>query len=100
MERKHAIIQYVRDRKGRPLGAIVAVKRKGGFMVGHSLCNRLDRFDRETALKIAFGRAESWEVVPGDLPKDIAKRLPAFIERCKKYYRTETEPQTENAVPF
>lgn len=99
MEREHYVIQYVRKKDGRPLGAIVAVKGEHGFRIGYSLCSRKDRFKKETGLKIAFGRADTWSVIPRDTPKEILAVLPAFIARCKRYYRTENEPAMESA-PF
>jgi actin-like ATPase involved in cell morphogenesis len=86
------IIQYVRNRKGLRIGAIVATKSENGFNIGYSLCNKKDRFNKEMALKIAFGRAE-FELVSPEIPRDISKMLPEFIERCKKYYRTQHEPK-------
>jgi hypothetical protein len=90
--RPHAVIQYVRNKKGRPTGVIVAIKSDQGFNVGYSLCNKKDRFDREMALKIAFGRAELHNQIPAEVPREICRIIPDFIARCKKYYRTDHEP--------
>lgn len=98
MNRQHYVIQYVR-KNGRPLGAIVAVKGEHGFRIGYSLCNKRDRFKKETGLKIAFGRADTWSSIPGDTPREIMAALPGFIARCKKYYRTENVPAMESE-PF
>lgn len=100
MNIEHSVIQYVRNKKGIPLGIIVAVKTDEGFSVGYSLCSRKDRFKKETGLKIAFGRAESWTFMPDETPKDILKAMPSFIERCKKYYRTGFEPRKRTYTPF
>lgn len=98
MSLKHTVIQYVRNRKGIPVGVIVAMKSDGGFGIGYSLCNRKDRFKKETALKIAFGRAESngASLMLHELPRGIARVLPEFMERCKKYYRTENIPEVRS----
>lgn len=98
MNREKFVVQYIR-KNGRPLGAIVAVKGEYGFRIGYSVCSKKDRFKKETALKIAFGRADTWNLIPHDVPKDVSRNLPAFIERCKKYYRTDNAPGVEPA-PF
>lgn len=97
---KHTVIQYVRDKKGVPYGVVVAVKVEDSYRLGYSLCNKKDRFSKDMALKIALGRAE----MSGDsdfafstcggfmgeatkVPHPVRKMIPAFTDRCKKYYR-------------
>jgi len=100
MDRKHYVVQYVR-KSGKPFGALVAVKGEHGFRIGYSLCSKKDRFKKETGLKIAFGRADTWSVIPGGVPKEIMSVLPGFIGRCKKYYRTENAPEMQDSsAPF
>jgi len=88
---KYTIISYVRDGKGRPRGAIVAVRGENGegFRVGYSLCNKIDRFSKSMAVKIALGRAAAGRP-PGSegepLPHLIRRNIPAFLERCARYY--------------
>lgn len=98
MDREHYVIQYLR-KNGKPFGTVVAVKGDHGFRIGYSLCSRKDRFKKETGLKIAFGRADTWSVIPMRTPKEIMEALPGFIARCKKYYRTEKAPAMESE-PF
>ena len=57
---KNSIVKYIRKNK-TPIGVMVAIKTADGFRFGYSLCNRKDKFNKEMALKIAFGRAESHE---------------------------------------
>lgn len=91
---EHTIVKYIRDKKKRPIGMILAVKSELGFKVGYSFCRRsIDRFCRDTGLKIALGRAESGTirivngaVLPINVPRDVAKEIPAFVERCRRYY--------------
>ena len=97
---KHTIIQYVRDRKNTPHGVIVALKAEdGSFRVGYSLCNKKDRFNKQMALKIAMGRADlsschTWRLYPESLafvmPHPVKKMIPAFLDRCKKYYKVQS----------
>jgi hypothetical protein len=101
MERKHTVVKYVRNKKGNPIGVLVAVKGDRGFRIGYSLCRiGLDKFKKETGLKIAFGRADVWGLVPQEIPRDIAKNLPSFLERCKKYYKTTNVPAFQDSFPF
>lgn len=86
---RHTLISYIRDRRGRPVGALVAVKADGGFRVGYSLCRRQDRFCKRMAIKIAVGRglANAEETSPGEImPHAVRKALPEFKSRCERYY--------------
>lgn len=96
---KNMVIQYVRKNK-IPSGAIVAIKSQEGFKIGYSLCRKNEKFKKEIGLKIALGRALSWNQLPPDIPKPILKLLPYFIERCKKYYKTKYEPEIQKSLPF
>ena len=88
---KHTVIQYVRNKKRIPCGVIVAVKREGGFGVGFSLCNKKDKFSKKMALKVALGRSRFFgdgrTEMGGEFPQTISRIIPAFLERCKKYYK-------------
>ena len=91
---KHTVIQYVRNKKRVPFGVIGGVKMDDGFGMSYSLCNKKDRFNKKMALKIAIGRVYQGVGCFGDflyggrtLPNEIRKMKPAFLERCKKYYK-------------
>lgn len=93
---QHTVIQYIRCKKNIPHGVLVAIKTPEGFRIGYSLCNKKDRFNKNMALKIAIGRAEfvnsrdvgspatGAEHYP---PHPVRKMVPAFWDRCKKYYK-------------
>lgn len=87
---KHTVIQYVRNKKRIPYGVLVAIKdvEGQGFTCGYSLCNKKDRFNKKMALKIAIGRAIITNIIgANDSPHDVRKMMPAFFDRCKKYYK-------------
>jgi len=84
---QHSVIQYVRSRKNIPHGVLVAIKTDDGFRMGYSLCNKKDRFNKRMALKIALGRAEIQADEVRVLPHPVARMVPAFTSRCKKYYK-------------
>lgn len=76
------LIQYVRDRNGQPIGAVVAV---GKNQVGWSKLHKLDRWDREKALMIARNRA-----VVGfntDVPTDVQPIYERMLDRSMRYYK-------------
>lgn len=86
---KYTIIQYVR-KKRIPYGVLVAVRHDpghgDGFFISYSLCSKKDLFNKRMALKIALGRASTG--YNGDsIPHPVKKMIPAFYERCKKYYK-------------
>lgn len=94
---KFTVIQYVRNKKRVPYGVLVAVKVPEGFACGYSICNKKDRFSKQMALKIALGRVfvapshfNSDECGLAQQPHDIRKMLPAFFDRCKRYYKNGT----------
>jgi hypothetical protein len=89
---KHSIISYVRNRKGNPVGILVASKHKKSFKVGYSLCCKKDRFSREMGLKIAFGRSEAGS--DEAVPHIIRRALPEFAERCRRYYKVAKKVAT------
>ena len=86
---KYTVIQYVRNKKRVPYGVLVAVKNSDGFTCGYSLCNKKDRFNKKRALEIALGRAglTNGGLYNGIPPHEVRKMIPAFFERCKKYYK-------------
>lgn len=100
---KFTVIQYVRNKKRIPHGVIVAIKTNGGFRLGYSLCNKKDSFNKKRALRIALGRAEmcdsntvgfaQMEGSMGDatrVPHSVRRMMPAFTDRCKRYYKNGT----------
>ena len=84
---KNTIVQYLRNKKRVPYGVLVAVKSEHGFAYGYSLCNKKDRFNKRMALEIAIGRAKFASSENADAPRDILKSIPAFFDRCKRYYK-------------
>jgi hypothetical protein len=87
------LISYSRDKKSNPRGVLVAVKigDMGDFNIGYAQCRKEDKFSKNMGLKIAVGRAElgfNYNSLD-NLPHNLRKMLPSFIQRCEKYYRTK-----------
>jgi hypothetical protein len=92
---KNSVIKYIRKFKSKtPYGVLVATKnQEGGYNLGYSLCNKKDRFNKEMALKIAFGRTENEDLQKAlrnkgtCVPHNVIKNIDSFIERCNRYYK-------------
>lgn len=84
---KYTVIKYLRDKKRNPRGVIVAVKLPNGDVsVHYSYCNnKLDKFNKNTALKIAVGRALT-NASGGVPPRHVVNEIDQFNERISRYY--------------
>jgi hypothetical protein len=91
-----SLVHYVREKNGTPRGVLVAVKTDSpktsllgqGRFIGWSYCRKTDRFTKERAIDIAVGRAMSGTAFDdGQMPHQLSRHLPVFIERCRKYYK-------------
>jgi hypothetical protein len=81
------LVEYVRDRKRNPIGAVIGVRNHKDVSVGWSLTNRKagDRFDKDMAIKIALGRAV--EGTNKALPHTVAPIFNKMVERAKRYFQ-------------
>jgi hypothetical protein len=81
--RKKMIIGYVRKNRRR-IGVFVA---NSTTSIGWSKCNKKDAFDREKGIDLAKARSSfDQHVVIKMMPRDIAKALPDFQRRIKRYF--------------
>jgi hypothetical protein len=87
------LISYNRNKKGDPIGLLVAKKQdnNGSFTIGYAQCRKSDKFDKKMGLNIALGRANFDTNLHSldNMPHNLRKMLPAFIQRCEKYYKNE-----------
>jgi hypothetical protein len=85
------LIQYIRKGHNRPVGCLVAVKRKDGeVVISYSLCRKGDRFSKDLAKKIALGRAHSWseqEHRKDTLPSSLGSSMSDFTKRAERYFK-------------
>lgn len=72
---------------GYIVGAVVDERLYG---IGWSLCNRLDRFDKERGLMIALSRTNSTEINP---PFSLVAKISDFSRRCDKYFKDKQAGQ-------
>lgn len=70
--KQNTIRTFIRDEKGQPRGMALAIRTDEGLRYGYSLVNkRMDRFNKDLAIKIATARANS----------EIGYGLPVVPER-------------------
>ena len=81
---KNSIKQYIRDKKGHPIGVMVAVKSDGDISFGWSLCNKCDSFSKELGSKIADNRARSGKSY--DIPGTVFHPLDKFRAKAQRYF--------------
>lgn len=100
------IKEYIRDEQTRnPIGIAVAVRINDEVFYGFSICNRVDRFDKQLGLNIALSRAHSDEF---KLPLSeryqhlINKHFSSLEHRALQYF-ADVNPQNilleRNAIP-
>ena len=96
------LVQYVRDRNGHPVGAVVALSAN---QIGWSLTNKLDRWDREKALMIARRRAVATNktggfrdsvLLPGadgkgGVPHTVQRTFEEMCNRAMRYFKAPTK---------
>ena len=81
-ETSPTLIKYVRDKNRNPRGVIVAV---GRGMVGFSLTNKKDRFNKNLGISIAINRA--YQGFNVDIPKSIFEDFHNMIDRSQRYFK-------------
>ena len=85
-------MQYVRDRKNRRVGVLVAVNHSESpttrnISIGWSLANRTagDKFGRARGYEIALGRALNG--TSDGIPVSVMKQYDRFCYRVKSYFK-------------
>ncbi len=82
------LVQYIRDRKQRPVGVVVAYRSNQGLVkVGYSKCNPEDHFDKREGLNMALKRAvpvdtASVPVYAANLPQSVRSTFEIVAERA------------------
>lgn len=94
------IWEYVRDRKNRKVGVVIAYRTgEGNIMLGWSLCDKKDRFDRIIGLNKAIIRAKYLDLfqkvgnriwshnMTDNVPHSVTDTFISVSERAKRYYK-------------
>jgi hypothetical protein len=77
---EQTLIRYIRNRRGEPRGVAVVLRDEDEICYGYSLCNPVDRWDKQKGLKIAVSRALSKNY---DLPE--AENTLKELEDCFRH---------------
>lgn len=88
------LVTYIRNKKNRVIGVVVAVYNsvKSTYQIGWSLCKKCDTFNKGTALTIALGRAVAGgSATP--LPQSIKGEYQTMVDRSARYFKQVT-PET------
>ena len=89
-----SIHEFVKDPKNESemRGCLAASKVDGEVRVGFSFCRKSaelsDSFDRDRARSIAYGRILA-NRCGSTIPRSFEPNVDAFIDRCKRYYKTD-----------
>jgi len=103
----NCVIEYIRDENNRRRGVLLGQPLGDDeYLVGYSLCNPKDKFDREFALWLAVQRAV---LAPTRLKRvnedgtvsyrvhkihpDVRKNMLNFLTRCDKYFKGRKSPE-------
>ena len=87
--------------KGEPYGVVVAI---GPSIMGWSLCNKLDKFDKSKALELAINRAKLISYVDSfdlenlytnEVPFTLSDLILKMNDRSIKYFKDDF-----NDIPF
>ncbi len=82
------IKQYIRNKKGTPIGVLVAVREsKNVVSLGWALCHKHDQFSKAKGTMIARNRAESDKEI--HIPETLEKAYAKFADRAQRYYFPE-----------
>lgn len=85
------IKEYIREPKTKnPIGIAVAVKIENEVFYGYSICNKVDRFDKELGLNIALNRAHSDNYklpLSNKTTALINKHFDSLEHRAMQYFR-------------
>jgi hypothetical protein len=83
------LTQFVRDRNGQPRGLVVATVIDDAIRLGWSYTHIKagDRFNKEKAYNIAFGRAENGWGDSVTMPHRVSKVFNKMLDRATRYFK-------------
>ena len=79
------LIKYVRDRKNKPIGCVVAIDKD---KLGWSLCNRRDKWNRKVAVELAKKRAIENHGIK-IIPITVVSEYKIMSNRARKYFKED-----------
>jgi hypothetical protein len=89
--------EYIRNKRGNPIGILLSDNYAGVIEFGYSLCHKKDTYDKEKGHLIALGRLHHPKFL--DFPNSIHEQYYRFQERSKKYFKNAViieQPEDSN----
>jgi hypothetical protein len=90
------LVSYVRDKKNRPIGCVVAVKDESyGFKIGLSKCHTGERFRKTDARNLAIERANESTLMCSSISLFEKSHAPfcfaaaLMTRRAMKYFKVQ-----------
>ena len=82
------LVQYARDRKGNPIGVVMAIKATVGSSVriSWSACCKHDEFNKEKGKQIA--RARAYTGTAAIIPRKFRPIVEKMYDRAVDYFKT------------
>lgn len=81
---KESIKQYIRDKKGHPIGVLIAINDGTAISLGWSLCSKCDTFSKKLGTQIAESRARSSKWT--EIPETVCIPMENFKGKCIRYF--------------
>lgn len=83
------LVQYARDKKGNPIGVVMAIKAPMGsaIRISWSACCRHDEFSKEKGKKIARDRAHTGTAAI--IPRKLRPIAEYMYSRAVDYFKTD-----------
>jgi len=80
------LVKFLKNKHGHRKGVVVST---GRGLVGFSLCQKGDVFNKDLAFKIAVGRSENPRslIYESSIPISIKDEVFSMIERSFRYYK-------------
>ena len=81
------IMRYVKDRKGKRVGVLVAQETDKAVKIGWSLCHRKDKFSKESGISCAVTKYGM------PIPPSLLQAMRDFRVQCFLYFKNATQIQ-------
>jgi len=87
------LVQYLRDKHGRPVGLALAYKQNDEVKVGWSKCNTtLENFDKQIGINKAINNSVELNSVKfvqksTEIPNSLRYTVTSLVDRASRYYK-------------
>ena len=88
--------EYIRDKKGNPIGFMLSENMAGIVAFGYSLCNKQDTYNKEKGMLIALNRLNDPRFFK--YPSSVLDQYSVFVERSKRYFKDARVIETQGEL--